>query len=151
VPDLASRDALTQGERLLIRAVRVLALRSGCEGLKGCFEAGCGVAGEEAYRTLQVFLQQLAAWGRRRVALSAPTDPHLTADEAALLDVFGCAQADDYRALDERLSGLVGGPFPPTLGAAACWVAQAFAMNGLELTISLAPAATPACLRFATE
>ncbi|MBL8553477.1 MAG: hypothetical protein JNL41_04305 [Phenylobacterium sp.] len=137
------RDVLTHGERLLVRTVRVMALRGGCDGLKGCFEEACGAAGEEAYRTLQVFMQQLGACGRRHLTLSVATDPALTTDEAAILDVFGCAQADDYASLDERLASLVGGPPPTALGAAACWVAQAFGLNGLALRPSLTPVAAP--------
>jgi hypothetical protein len=142
MPHHMHRDALTHGERLLIRTVRVLALGGGCEGLRGGFEAACGAAGGEAYRALTAFVQQLAAAGRRRLGLSAPTDPALTPDEAVILDVFGCAQADDYRALDERLAALVGGAPPAPLGAAACWVAQAFGLHGLTLRASLTPPAT---------
>ncbi|MBX3485016.1 hypothetical protein [Phenylobacterium sp.] len=147
----APRDVLTHGERLLVRTVRVLALRGGCDGLKGGFEEACGVGGDEAYRTLQVFMQQLGACGRRPLKLSVVTDPALTTDEAAILDVFGCAQADDYASLDERLASLVGGTPPSALGAAACWVAQAFGLNGLSLRSSLTPAATPATLLYAAE
>lgn len=147
----APRDPLTHGERLLIRTVRVLAIRGGCDGLKGCFEEACGAAGDEAYRTLQVFMQQLSACGRRRLRLSVATDPGLTTDEAAILDVFGCAQADDYISLDERLAALVGAAPPTALGAAACWVAQAFGLSGLMLRPSLAPAAAPVTLLYAAE
>lgn len=147
MPHPAPRDVLSHGERLLVRTLRVLALSGGCEGLRGCFEEACGAAaGDEAYRTLQAFTQQLRARGRRRLRLSAPPHPGLTADEAAILDAFGCAQADDYAGLDERLATLVDGPPPAALGAAACWVAQAFAMNGLSLRPSLTPAAPPTML-----
>lgn len=128
---LYPEDTLTHGERLLIRTVRLLALTQPCHGLQGLFEQACGCAGHETYRVLEVFLQQLKAWGRRRLVLSAPADLRLTDDEALILDCFGCAQADDYRSLDERLVGLFGGEPPPTLGAAACMVAGALAMNGL--------------------
>ena len=145
-----SHDPLTHGERLLMRVVRVLALRGGCDGLQGCLQDACGAAGDEAYRTLQAFVQQLGACGRRRLRLSPPPRPGLTTDEAAILDVFGCAQADDYASLDERLAALVGGAPPAALGAAACWIAQAFAMNGLTLRASLTPAA-PVTVLYAAE
>jgi hypothetical protein len=126
----------------------VLALGGACEGLKGAFEDACGAAGGEAYRTLTVFVQQLGASGRRRLRLAVPHDPALTTDEAAILDAFGAAQVDDYGSLDDRLATLAGGPAPLSLGAAACWVAQAFGMNGLELRPSLAP---PAAVLYAAE
>src|SRR5688572_30658465 len=115
---------LTHGERLLVRTLRLLALTSPCHSLKCLFEDACGCAGHEAYRTLEVFLQQLGLRGRRRLVLSVPADPRLTDDEATMLDAFACAQAEDYRSLEERLTGLLGAPPPPALGAAACLVAQ---------------------------
>lgn len=133
------RDKLLHGERLLIRTVRLLALTAPCPGLQGAFEQACGCAGHEAYRTLEVFLQQLALRGRRRLALSVPSDPRLTADEAILLDAFACAQAEDYRSLDECLAGLIGDAPPSAIGAAACLVAGLFAMSGLMLRMRPAP------------
>jgi hypothetical protein len=133
-------DPLTHGERLLVRTIRLLALTAPCHGLKGLFEQACGCAGHEAYRVLEVFLQQLGAWGRRRLALSVPADPRITDDEAMILDAFGCAQAEDYRSLDERLMGLLGAEPPAALGAAVCLVAQALAMNGLLVRAQPTPA-----------
>ena len=138
--DPSSDDTLTHGERLLVRTIRLLALTQPCHGLRALFEQTCGCAGHESYRVLEVFLQQLCASGRRRLTLSVPADLRLTDDEALILDAFGCAQAEDYRSMDERLFGLVGGEPPPSLGAAACLIAQALAMNGLLLRIRRAPA-----------
>lgn len=135
-----AREQLTHGERLLIRTLRLLALTAPCHSLKDLFAHACGCAGHEAYRTLEVFLQQLGARGRRRLILSVPADPRLTSDEASLIDAFACAQAEDYRSLDERLMGLLGAEPPPALGAAACLVAQTFAMNGLWLRVRATPA-----------
>ncbi len=126
-------EPLFHGERLLIRTVRLLALATPCHGLKAHFEAACGCAGEAAYRMLEAFVQQLAVRGRRRVQLSIPADPRLTDDEALVLDVFGCAQAGDYRSLEERLRGLLDADPPFPMGAAACMVAETLGMNGLML------------------
>ena len=131
--DLKPRDDLLHGERLLIRTVRLLALTSPCHSLRAHFEDACGCAGQSAYRMLEAFVQQLGVRGRRRVTLSIPADPRLTDDEALILDVFGCAQAEDYRSLDERLQGLLDAPPPFPMGAAACMVAETLAMNGLML------------------
>jgi len=150
-------DPLFHGERLLIRTVRLLALATPCHGLRAHFEAACGCAGDAAYRMLEAFVQQLALRGRRRVQLSIPADPRLTDDEALVLDVFGCAQAGDYRALDERLRGLLDAQPPFPMGAAACMVAETLAMNGLMLRARLMPDAMipqawpTAELRFAAE
>ena len=131
--DLKPRDDLLHGERLLIRTVRLLALTSPCHSLRAHFEDACGCAGQSAYRMLEAFVQQLGVRGRRRLTLSIPADPRLTDDEQLILDAFGCAQAEDYRSLDERLTGLLGAPPPFSLGAAACVVAETLAMNGLML------------------
>ena len=135
----APRDALTHGERLLIRTVRRLALRTPCHGLQAHFEQACGWAGAEAYRTLEVFLQQLSLRGRRRLALSVPLDVRLTRDEVLLLDLFGCAQNEDYLSLDEGLASLTGAPPQAAMGAAACFVAQTLAFNGLCVRPRSAP------------
>lgn len=148
-------DPLFHGERLLVRTVRLLALTTPCHGLRAHFEAACGCAGEAAYRMLEAFVQQLALKGRRRVQLSIPADPRLTEDEALILDVFGCAQAGDYRSLDERLRGLLNAPPPFPMGAAACMVGETLAMNGLMLRARPTPdAAIPRPVvefRFAAE
>jgi hypothetical protein len=150
-------ESLFHGERLLIRTVRLLALTTPCHGLQAHFEAACGCAGDAAYRMLEAFVQQLALKGRRRVQLSIPADPRLTDDEALVLDVFGCAQAGDYRSLDERLRGLLDAQPPFPMGAAACMVAETLAMNGLMLRArptpdEMIPLAWPAAeLRFAAE
>lgn len=125
-------DGLSQGERMLLRTLRLLALDAPCPSLKPQFEDACGCAGAEAYRAVEVFVQQLRVAGRRRIGLSPPTG-RLTDDESQILGAFASAQADDYRTLDVRLSGLVAGDPPAALGAAACLVGQVFAMNGLLL------------------
>ncbi len=137
---LTPRDDLLHGERLLIRTVRLLAMASPCHSLQAHFEAACGCAGQATYRTLEAFVRQLGARGRRRLTLSIPVDPRVTDDEALILDVFGCAQAEDYRSLDERLQRLLDAPPPFPIGAAACMVAEILAMNGLVLRARPAPA-----------
>ena len=157
MPQSQPYDPLFHGERLLIRTVRLLALTTPCHALKAHFEAACGCAGETAYRMLEAFVQQMAVRGQRRVRLTIAAAPRLTDDEALVLDVFGCAQAGDYRALDERLRGLLDAPPPFPMGAAACMVAETLAMNGLMLRTrpmpdEMIPRAWPATeLRFAAE
>jgi hypothetical protein len=124
---------LTQGERLLLRALRLLALRNACHGLRPHFEFACGCAGDEAYRALLVFVEQLRVTGRRRIVLSAPPATGVTADERTILAAFAAAQADDYAELDARLFDLTTAPPPASLGGAVCLVAQVFAMQGLLL------------------
>ena len=156
--DLKPRDDLLHGERLLIRTVRLLALTSPCHSLRAHFEDACGCAGQSAYRMLEAFVQQLGVRGRRRLTLSIPADPRLTDDEQLILDAFGCAQAEDYRSLDERLTGLLGAAPPFPLGAAACVVAETLALNGLVLRARPTPDAfipqawrDDPCLRMAAE
>ncbi|MDZ4376427.1 MAG: hypothetical protein U1C74_34005 [Phenylobacterium sp.] len=146
--DTFAGDPLTHGERLLIRTLRLLTLSAPCHSLQARFQAACGCAGEEAYRMLEAFVQQVAARGQRRLRLSIPVDPRLTDDEGLILDVFGCAQAGDYRAMDERLRGLMGVAPPAPTGAAACLVAETLALNGLVVRArptpdALIPASCP--------
>src|SRR4051812_4255732 len=96
----------SQGERLLLRTIRLLALRSVCRGLQCHFELACGCAGAEAYRTLTVFVEQLRLNGQRRINLSAPLTRTVTGDERTILAAFAAAQNDDYRELDARLTEL---------------------------------------------
>lgn len=128
--------SLLHGERLLIGAIRRLARQSGCSGALAHFEDACGWAGPEACRMLEVFLQQLALHGRRSLTISPPGVAALTADERAVLDVFGCAQAEAYEAMDARLETLLGDLPPAPLGAAACMVAQTLAANGCVVEAS---------------
>ncbi|RAK57017.1 hypothetical protein [Phenylobacterium deserti] len=126
---------LSQGERLLLRAVRRQALESPCHSLRLEFEAACGAAGPEACRALMAFVEQLRWKGRRRIAIAPPCASGVSGDEALLLTVFASAQADDYRSLDEGLEALMGAEPPASLGAAACLVGQLFAMHGLVLQV----------------
>ena len=124
---------LSQGERLLLRALRRQALESPCQSLRGAFEAACGASGGEACRALMAFVEQLRWRGRRGIAMAAPCAVSVTGDEALLLTAFASAQASDYRALDEGLEVLMGAEPPASLGAAACLVAETFDMAGLVL------------------
>lgn len=143
----SGQGGLTAGERLLLCALRLLAAEGGCGSLKPSFEHACGCAGSQAFRGLEVFVQQLGLHGRRRIAVTPPVIGGPTPDEVLILEAFACAQADDYRGLDERLAALTAAEPPGALGAAACLVAEAFAMNGLVLPVRISagsPAQHPA-------
>lgn len=124
----------SQGDRLLLRTVRRLALQSACHGLKDGFEVSCGCAGPEAYRALEVFVEQLRHNGQRRIVLSVPMARMLTHDEQTILAAFAAAQHDDYRELDARLTDLTGAQPPASLGGAVCLVAQVLTMQGLLIS-----------------
>ena len=121
----------SQGEGLLLRTIRLLALRNACFGQQCHFELACGWSGEEAYRTLSVFVEQLRLNGQQRIVLSAPPARTATDDERSILAAFAAAQHDDYRELDARLADLTQSQPPASLGGAVCLVAQVFAMQGL--------------------
>lgn len=130
-------SGLTCGERLLLCSLRVLASEGGCVGLRPSFEQACGCAGGQAFRALEVFVQQLRRHGRRRIVVGPPSIARPTGDEGLILQAFAFAQAEDYQALDARLELLLGCEPPGTLGGAACVVAEAFALNGLVLPPAL--------------
>jgi hypothetical protein len=130
----AERD-FSPGERLLVRTFRLLALGSACHRLRPYFAFTLGYAGEEAYRAVLVFVQQLSLAGRRRIVLSAPPARGVTADEVTILAAFAAAQADDYRTLDACLEALIAAPPPASLGGAVCLVARVFEMQGLALAV----------------
>jgi len=123
----------SQGERLLLRTIRLMALKNACVGQQRHFELACGWSGEEAYRTLGVFVEQLRLNGQRRIVLSAPPARTMTDDERTILAAFAAAQHDDYRELDARLADLTQSQPPASLGGAVCLVAQVFAMQGLMI------------------
>ncbi len=137
---------LLQGERLLLRTIRLLALRAACPALRRLFDDACGCGGGEAYGALAVMMQQLGVHGRRRIDL-APPGGQPTADERVLLEAFARAQVDDYRGLEASLEDLSGAEAPASMGAAACVVAEVFAMAGLMLPLR----SEPLIFRFAAE
>ena len=133
---------LTQGEHMLLWAFRAHAFGAGdCRLVRRQFEETCGPMGLEALTALSVFVRELGLSGRRKVALAAPGSYRLTADEQSVLALFAAAQADDYPRLDAHLAWLLAdaprAPFP----AAACLLAQAFALNGLLLRAPVAETA----------
>ena len=123
-----------QGEGLLLRTLRMLALEAACPALRRLFEDACGCGGAEAYRALEVFVQQLRLHARRPVGLSCPGRPP-SADERLIVDAFACAQLDDYQGLEARLEAVAGAEAPIGMGAAVCLVAQVFALAGLLLSV----------------
>lgn len=131
---LSDLSALTHGERLLLRTARALALDIDCRGFRSQFEDACGWAGPEAFRALSVFIAQVGLKGRRRLTISLPGDARVTSDEDLLLAAFASAQAEDYRGLEAGLRRLLGCEAQRPMGAAACMVGQALAMNGLALS-----------------
>jgi hypothetical protein len=124
---------LTSGERLLLCGLRLMAADAGRHTLQSNFEAACGCAGPQAFRALQVFVQQLGLHSRRRIVVAPPAAAPPTGDEALVLEVFGCAQVDDYAGMDLRLARLIGREPPASLGGAACVVAESFGLGGLML------------------
>jgi hypothetical protein len=138
---------LTQGEHMLLWAFRAAAFGvSDCLLVRRQFEDACGPMGLEALTALTVFVRELGVGGRRKISMAAPGSYRLTRDEQTVLALFASAQAEDFARLEAHLAWLLAdaprSPFP----AAACLVAQAFAMNGLVLrlpTVETAPA--PRC------
>lgn len=130
-------SAQFHGERLLIGAIRRMVRRSDCTVATAAFEHVCGWAGPDACRTLEVFLQQLALHGTRRLTLAMPFDRTLTGDERRILDVFGCAQLGAYDGMDAALTDLLGVSPPASLGAAACVVAELLSINGCIVETTL--------------
>jgi hypothetical protein len=131
--DAASLALLSEGERLLLRTIRALALEIRCRGFRAPFEAACGWAGGEAFRALEVFVAQVGLKGRRRLSIGLPGSGYVSLDEALLLAAFASAQSEDYRDMALCLRALLGCEPQPPLAAAVCLVAEALAMNGLML------------------
>lgn len=126
-------SGLSQGERLLLRSVRALALGIRCRGFQTQFEDACGWAGPEAFRALGVFVAQVGLKGLRRLAIALPGAEAVTADETLILLTFAAAQAEDYRGLQMSLHGLLRREPQHPMAAAACLVADTLALNGLLL------------------
>jgi len=131
-------STLSQGERLLLRTLRALALDIRCQGYRSQFEEACGWAGPEAFRALAVFVAQLSLKGRRPLAAGLPGAERVTVDEGVILSAFAAAQAEAYRDLSATLHQLLGCEPPHSLAAAACLAAEALALNGLMLRYAAA-------------
>jgi hypothetical protein len=142
VAGMIERD-LTHGQRLLLMAVRALALETGCRAARPLLERACDHAGAEAHAMLNAFVQQLRVHRRRPIAIAPPPVGRLTDDERLMLDVFGCAQAEDYPGMNGRLFALMSRTPPVALGAAACGAAQIFSLSGLSLPPPEPPSEVP--------
>lgn len=131
---------LGYGEHLVVWGFRaVVSGRGECPVVAREFKAACGELAGEARGALTVFVQQLAAQGRRAVCLAPPGCLTLTRDEQLLTAVFAAAQADDEARLSAHLSWLLAGPASPPFAAAARVVAQALALSGHRLRLAAAP------------
>ena len=126
-------STLSQGDRLLLRTLRALALDIRCQGFRSQFEEACGWAGPEAFRGLEAFIAQLCLKGRRQLSTNLPAAECVTPDEGLILSGFSAAQAGAYPVLDVVLRELLGCEPPGSLAAAACLAAEALALNGLML------------------
>ena len=127
---------LSQGEHMLVWGFRAMAFGVGaCPLVRRQYERACGVMGSEALGALQVFVRELARRGRRKVTLWAPGSYRLSRDEQLIVAIFAAAQMEDYTRLEAHLAWLLADACQPPFPAAACLVAQAFAMNGLILRV----------------
>jgi hypothetical protein len=127
---------LSQGEHMLVWGFRALAFGVGdCPLVRRQYEGACGVTGSEALNALEVFVRELARRGRRKVTLCVPGSYRLSRDEQLIVAIFAAAQAEDYARLEAHLAWLLADACQPPFPAAACLVAQAFAMNGLILRV----------------
>lgn len=125
---------LTRGEHMLLWGFRAIAFgRGGCALVRRQFDEACGPMATEALAALTVFTRELGMSGRRKLALAAPGSFRLTCDEQLVLAVFAASQEEDYVRMEAHLAWLLAGPPRPPFPAAACLVAQAFAMNDLVL------------------
>lgn len=127
-------DKLFSGERLLLKALRQIALfPRECRPLSAAFEEACGYAGVEALRALEVFVLGLAVHGRRRIELNYPTVSSVSSDERLILEIFGGVQAEAYASAEGGLLRLMGAEPNVLLMSAAALVAQALELQGLMI------------------
>lgn len=127
---------LSQGEHMLVWGFRAMAFGVGaCPLVQRQYAQACGVMGTEALNALEVFVRELARLGRRKVTLCVPGSYRLSRDEQLIVAIFAAAQMEDYARLEAHLAWLLADACQPPFPAAACLVAQAFAMNGLILRV----------------
>jgi hypothetical protein len=110
---------LGQGGRLLIGALRRIALGYGCLAVTR-HEFAIAFPGDasEVFATFCAFLQALAYAGRRKLRAGRPGSPIPTPDETALLALIAAAQADDQPLIDAHL----------------CWLARPEARIAVTIT-----------------
>ena len=127
---------LSQGEHMLVWGFRAMAFGvGGCSLVRRQYDRACGVMGPEALNALKVFVRELAIRGKRKVTLCVPGSFRLSRDEQLIVAIFAAAQGEDYARMEAHLAWLLADACQPPFPAAACLVAQAFAMNGLILRV----------------
>ncbi len=138
----AEAISLAEPERLLVRAVRAMAVgRGDCPALLQAFDDACGRMGDPALHAYFVLVRSIGMTSRRRLRVLYPSCPTTTFDERALVGVVAAAleslQHTDETMLRTRLCFLVDGePDPNTLFAARA-VAQIFAASGHAMPLDV--------------
>lgn len=122
---------LSYGEHLVVWALRAFAAgRIECPTLVREFRSACGDLAGEARNAFIVFVQQLAARGRRPIVLAAPGCLTLTRDEQIVCALFADAQGGAEARFEARLAYLLGRAAEPPFFAAAGVTARALSLNG---------------------
>lgn len=125
---------LDYGEHMLLWTVRaVVTGRGDSPTVRREFEQGCGALATEARNALGVFVQQLAARGRRSICLAPPGCLSITRDEQLFLATFAAAQADDQGRFSAHFRWLAATPSTPPFFAAARVFTIALARRGYHL------------------
>jgi hypothetical protein len=124
---------LTYGEHLIVWAFRVFARGRDCVIVRREFDYVCGDRAAEAFGAMRVFVQHLAALGRRPIVLPPPGSPVLARDEQRVLCLFAAAQAGDSARFAAQFRELAGAVYDPVVQKAAVLVVEAMAQRGHRL------------------
>jgi hypothetical protein len=132
----ALAPGLSLAERMLICGLRRMASGGDrCPATRREFAETLGPLAEDALAAFRCFFWTLAAFGRRRLAVSFPGAGAVSRDERLLLAVFAAAQAGAADRLSAHLRFLAGGADHRFLAATATVVGKALAAAGHHLTL----------------
>ncbi len=143
VPSLSAQH-LGEGALLALNALRCMAIGCDESEVVAAFDSRFGVAGRAALGALFLLVREIAAAGRRPIAVAAPGSCRLTADEAITLALLSAGQARDDCGIVGHVAALLAGRESVTARRAAVAVGGLFKAAGLTLEVPCIEALSPA-------
>ena len=129
-------DGLGDAARLLVFALRRIAIRRGCPLIGPAFTEVCGEdANEVLANSYGLSPDQTLAWANgRRLAVGYPGGVVLTLDEQSILSLVLSAQDDDPGSFEDHLDHFECDNGRQALAIAARALATALSVHGLHLS-----------------
>lgn len=125
-------SSLTEGGGLALWSFRACAVgATRCQCFPQTFDCHFGAAGPDVLHHIMVMAQLVGQYGARKITLSYPNSNRLTHDETSLLNTLSAAQHTNEAGLCAHITWIMAGGETTKLAKAVCYVASAFAEQGL--------------------